>query len=296
LPEESNLIKVIAPAKINLFLEITGRQADGFHDLRTVFQAIDLADTVALETAEKGIALVNDWPELPNSRNNLCWKAAALLMKSHDIKQGVAIKLHKTIPVGAGLGGGSSDAAATLLGLNTLWELGLSRPQLQLVSEGLGADVTFFLSGGSQIGEGRGEKLTALTARKFYFVIVWPRVLLPTAAVYAAWDEQPEQGTATLNAFMAAWEKGEPKDLASHFRNDLQGATERLCPICRELRQELLDAGCLGAMVSGSGSAVFGLAASDRQANDIALEMQARRPQGWIKVAKSLANGAQTIT
>jgi len=290
-----NSIKVKAPAKINLFLEVAERKEDNFHSLRTVFQAIDVADAVELKKAEKDISLVNDWPELPNSKSNLCWKAAALLKRSQGIEQGVEIVLHKEIPVGAGLGGGSSDAAATLLGLNALWELGLSRQHLQLLSARLGSDVTFFLQGGTQIGEGRGEKLSPLGKNNLHLVISWPRVLLPTAAVYADWDRQPSSGSISWADFLSAWHKGKAEAIAACFRNDLQEAAERLCPVCRELRQELLAAGCRGAMVSGSGSAVFGLTDSAEQAEEIAGAIKSRRPDFWIKPAESLAGGAQPL-
>jgi 4-diphosphocytidyl-2-C-methyl-D-erythritol kinase len=288
-------INISAPAKINLFLEVAEKRSDDYHSLRTVFQAIDLVDTIELKESESGISLINDWPELPNGQNNLCWKAAALLARATGCGRGVQITLHKEIPVGAGLGGGSSDAAATLLGLNKLWELNLSPRELLPIGERLGADVNFFLQGGSRLGEGKGEILSPLAPVRLHFVTAWPRVLLPTAAVYAAWDERPERGAVGLEAFLEAWRKGEPEIIAAHFRNDLQAAAERLCPVCGELIEELMAAGCLGELVSGSGSAVFGLAATRLQAEAIAQALRARRPHCWIRSAETLAAGDEGL-
>jgi 4-diphosphocytidyl-2-C-methyl-D-erythritol kinase len=283
-------IKITAPAKVNLFLAITGRRPDGFHELETIFQAVDLCDTIELKLQPSGITLECDWPDLPVDENNLCWKAAARLQQKNKVAAGVALRLQKQIPPGAGLGGGSSDAAATLLGLNRLWELNLSPEQLQEYAAQLGADVPFFLRGGTAVGKARGETLAAIATPDLWFVIAWPGKILSTAAVYKAWDEQPAGSAISLQQMLDALQPRPLQHIAGLLRNDLEAAAIKLYPACAKLKRELLEAGCPGALVSGSGSAVFGLAGSEHQAHDITAQFS-HRHNLWMRIARSISTG-----
>ncbi|NIM04690.1 MAG: 4-(cytidine 5'-diphospho)-2-C-methyl-D-erythritol kinase [Armatimonadetes bacterium] len=282
------MIRMVAPAKVNLFLAIQCRRADGFHELETVFQAIDLADVIELETSPEGIHMTSDWPGLPAGKGNLCWRAAALLAESAGTSKGVEIRLNKKIPPGAGLGGGSSDAAAVLLGLNRLWELHLSPEELQTRAASLGADVSFFLQGGTALGKGRGEVLSALPTPHLWFVIGWPGVTLSTSAVYQDWDKQPSAGNTKLSEMLSALEATEASGIAAALRNDLEDTTLRLCPACAELKSTLLERGCSGALVSGSGAAVFGIARDKELADEVTAALSRRGL--WARSASSLSS------
>jgi 4-diphosphocytidyl-2-C-methyl-D-erythritol kinase len=276
---DSPSLTIHAPAKINLFLALAPRRADGFHPVETIYQAVasDFTDTIELTTQDAGISLTSDASEVPTDATNLCWRAAALLLDKTGVKRGVQINLRKRIPVGAGLGGGSSDAAAVLAGLNELWQLSLSPVALAAYAAELGSDVPFFLSGGTAIGRGRGEELTALAIPQYWFVIAWPGIHLSTAAVYRAWDETPSHGNGTLEEMLASLNNGDPVRGAASLRNDLDTVACRLCPACAQLKQTLLDLGCLAALISGSGAAVFGIAKDQAQAHNIAAALAADR-------------------
>lgn len=284
------MIRVLAPAKVNLFLAVKGRRPDGSHELETIFQAIDLADVIELELLPSEIRLTSDRPGLPAGEGNLCWRAAALLREKAGTQKGATIRLRKEIPVGAGLGGGSSDAAAALVGLNRLWELDLATEDLQDCAAQLGADVPFFLQGGTALGKGRGEVLSPLPTPDLRLVVAWPKTTLSTALVYQAWDEQPGQGAVSLEEMLEAVQKNDPAQIAASLRNDLEAAAMRLCPACAAVKEDLLRAGGLGALVSGSGSAVFGIARDERHADEMAASISAREDL-WIRKAKSLRSG-----
>jgi 4-diphosphocytidyl-2-C-methyl-D-erythritol kinase len=285
------VIRISAPAKVNLFLAVRGRREDGFHELESVFQAIELADEVEFQPRPEGIRISADWPGLPDGEDNLCWRAANLLMEETGARRGVEIRLHKRIPPGAGLGGGSSDAAAVLLALNRLWELNLSAEALGRLAASLGADVAFFLKGGTALGRGRGEVLSSLPTPDLWFVLAWPEENLSTAQVYRAWDEQPAAGEASLEEMLEAVKSNDSRRTAACLRNDLEEAAMRLCPPIEGLKKELLEAGCLGAQVSGSGSAVFGIAQDENHAGEIAAVLS--RQEGlWMRRSHALPAAA----
>lgn len=279
------MIRLTAPAKVNLFLAVRGVRPDGYHQLETIFQAIDLTDEIELDLLPEGIRVSSDHPDLPIGEENLCRRAAALLQQRMASQKGVEIRLTKQIPIGAGLGGGSSNAAAVLRGLSRLWELDLKEHALQQLGASLGADVAFFLRGGTALGRGRGEFLSPLPTPRLWLVIAWPKVALSTRLVYQAWDEQPSYGAVELAELAQAIEADDPARIAGALRNDLEAATLRLCPACGELKRRLLAAGALGAMVSGSGSAVFGIAESASEAAEVAGRLAGE--DVWVRVAKT---------
>ena len=237
-----------APAKINLFLHVTGRRDDGYHLLESVFVPITLADTVTLTLRSDGAIRLLDPPEGLSDANDLSCRAARALQMASRTKLGVDIQLLKRIPQGAGLGGGSSDAATTLLGLNRLWKLGCSRATLQDIGATLGADVPFFVFGQPALAQGIGEKLRAVTLPLIHAVIASPSVSVATNAVFAHPDLTRDTPTLQTPVFTLGF-----------GRNDLQAVAVTLAPEIQRLQHAFLHAGAAPKM-TGSGSCVFALA------------------------------------
>ena len=276
-------------AKVNLDLRILGVRPDGYHDLRTVFQSLALADTVTVRLDRGPLRLTCDDPQVPTDRRNLAWKAASLLWREARLGRGeprdVAIHLQKRIPAEAGLGGGSADAAVTLLGLNRLWTLGLDGASLSRLGARIGADVPFFLVGGTALGLGRGDDIYPLADMpKVYVVLIRPGFGVSTVEAYRWYDEdarRPRRAVAArpMPASWPAW--------ASALRNELEPPVVRHHPSIARIRQMLLDAGAVTASMSGSGSAVFGLFERAEAARRTARDLS--RP-GWLVVATRTLN------
>jgi 4-diphosphocytidyl-2-C-methyl-D-erythritol kinase len=288
--EIDGAIEVLAPAKLNLFLEILGRRADRYHELETLMIAIDLHDRLRFATAPAGrIDFSCSDPSLPTGQGNLVVQAAQRLRESSGKQLGVTIQLEKAIPAQAGLGGGSSDAAATLFALDRLWGLQMGTDRLDELAGSLGSDVPFFLHGSAAICRGRGEQVEALGSAApppgtYWFVLVCPPLGVPTAAVYAALSPpaQPESIGPALDAFVS----GDPARLGQCLFNRLESAAEQVEPALKpvrkaldELQPELLH----GSLMSGSGSACFGLA-RDRNAATFAAERLNDRGLGRARV------------
>lgn len=247
---------------MNLALEVLGKRGDGYHEIATVLQAVDLFDRLTMETADT-LSLHVDDPELPTDEGNLVMRAARLLQKTAGIEKGAQLRLQKRIPVAAGLGGGSSDAAATLLGLNRLWGLRWPRARLQELAVELGMDVPFFLGTGRAVARGRGERLQALPGGGGYaLVLVNPRTPLSTREVYgrvpAGWHAEP----AGTERVIEALRRRNVAALAAALTNNLERVVEPVLPVIGRMKAALLAAGALGAIMSGSGPTVFGLARS----------------------------------
>jgi len=245
-----------------LALEVLGKRGDGYHEIATVLQAVDLFDRLTMETADI-LSLHADDPELPTDDGNLVMRAARLLQKAAGIENGARLRLQKRIPVAAGLGGGSSDAAAALLGLNRLWGLRWPRARLQELAVELGMDVPFFLGTGRAVARGRGERLQALPGGGGYaLVLVNPRTPLSTREVYgrvpAGWHAEPT-GTERV---IEALRRRNVTALAAALTNNLERVVEPVLPVIGRMKAALLAAGALGAIMSGSGPTVFGLTRS----------------------------------
>lgn len=258
-----------ASAKVNLALEVLGKRGDGYHEIATVLQAVDLADRLRLETADT-LSLHVDDPDLPTDDGNLVMRAARLLQKAAGREAGARIGLTKRIPVAAGLGGGSSDAAATLWGLSRLWKLGWPRARLRELAVELGMDVPFFLGPGRAIATGRGERLAALPGGGGYaLVLVNPKVPLSTREVYgrvpAGWHAEPS-GTERMVEALRTRNAG---TVGAALTNNLERVVEPVLPVIGRMKAALLAAGALGAIMSGSGPTVFGMARSLDHARQI---------------------------
>jgi 4-diphosphocytidyl-2-C-methyl-D-erythritol kinase len=256
-------------AKVNLALEVLGKRADGYHEIATVLQAVDLFDRIVLEAADT-LSLVTDDPDLPTDDGNLVMRAARMLQKAAGVEAGARIRLQKRIPVAAGLGGGSSDAAATLWGLNRLWKLRWPKPRLQELAVELGMDVPFFLGTGRALARGRGERLAALGGGGGYaLVLVNPRVPLSTREVYgrvpAGWHAE----SAGTERVIEALRTRNVSRVAAALTNNLESVVEPVLPVIGRMKAALLAAGALGAIMSGSGPTVFGMARSLDHARQI---------------------------
>jgi 4-diphosphocytidyl-2-C-methyl-D-erythritol kinase len=256
-------------AKVNYALDVLGLRADGYHEVSTVMQSISLADEVELRYRSGGFYLSLDPEEVeigPQERNTtyLAWKALQRLT-GKDLP--VKVTLRKKIPAGAGLGGGSADAAAVLVGLNELFGLGLRLDELRGIGVGIGADVPFCISGGTALGEGVGEILTPLPAPPaHHLVVAKPSRSADTGKIYRAFDETSTENTHSVKTVASALRAGSLPTLAAVVGNDLAPVTTAIIPEVAELEQSLLASGALGASMSGSGPAVYGIFHDERAA------------------------------
>ena len=255
-------VRLKAFAKVNYALDVLGLRVDGYHEIRTVMQSISLADEVELRRAARGFALTLE-PEAveigPSERNTayLAWRS---LQRLTGEELPLEVTLHKRIPAGAGLGGGSADAAAVLVGMNEIFGLGLSVHELREAGVGIGADVPFCISGGTALGEGVGEILTPQVAPPAHrLVVAKPPGSATTASIYRAYDGMKMESGRTVEPVVSALHAGSVPDLALAVGNDLAPVTKEFVPGVVALEQELLASGALGASMSGSGSAVFGI-------------------------------------
>lgn len=250
-------MEIPAPAKINLYLDVLGRRSDGYHELQMLMCCIGLHDTVRL-TFAPGISVACDAPDVPEDESNLAHRAARCFFDATDLEAGAHITIDKTIPVGAGLGGGSSDAAAVLSGLNRYFGHPLSESRLFALALTLGADVPFFLYGRPAVATGIGEILTPYPGlRPRPIVLIYPMRPVSTAAVYKKLNLglTKNKKITTKFIFESDWNVDAPKRLY----NALEPAAFKLCPVIETAKSKLLAAGAAGALMTGSGSAVYGL-------------------------------------
>jgi 4-diphosphocytidyl-2-C-methyl-D-erythritol kinase len=262
-------LEVQTSAKVNLALEVLSKRSDGYHEIATVMQAVDLFDRLTLEAAPT-LSLEVDDPALPTDEGNVIIRAAMLLRNDAGFKSGARIRLRKRIPVAAGLGGGSSDAAATLWGLNRLWGLHWPRARLAELAAQVGMDVPFFLSGGLMLATGRGEFLTPLPDSGAYaLVLVNPGVGMPTREVYQRVPPGWQADTAGTQRLIAALKAHSARQLAAALTNNLEGFVTPSLPVVDRMKAALVAAGALGAVMSGSGPTVFGVARSLDHARQI---------------------------
>jgi 4-diphosphocytidyl-2-C-methyl-D-erythritol kinase len=283
-----------APAKLNLYLHVVGRRADGYHLLQSVFTLIDWADTLHLERRDDGLIQRHDLgAALP--AEDLCLKAARALQAASGCTLGADISIDKQVPWGAGLGGGSSDAATVLIGLNRLWGLGWSREQLLALGERLGADVPFFIGGHTAFVEGIGERLTPVAMAPQHYAVLKPAAAIPTAGIFSSplltRDTEPAIVTGFLAhaEALAREERNGKAPAAFSGRNDLQRAAESLCPEVAEVGR-WLQARFGNSRMTGSGSAVYARAGAGDQ--PVATMHEGRLegwPEGWVgRMCRSL--------
>lgn len=267
-----------APAKVNLILEVQGRRPDGYHELKTVMHTLTLADTLRFTENAGGLKLVCSHPQVPTDERNLVYRAAARLAQSAGVEPRVTIRLTKHIPVAAGLGGGSSDAAAALQGLARWWRLGTSAPLARIARE-LGSDVPFFLRGGCALGQGRGERLTAWpSAPGLWLVLVNPGFPVSTAEIYRKFSLQLTRKKACISMMRPALQQKNAEKISEKLFNHLEWVTAADHPQIKRIKQDLFAGGALGALMSGSGPTVFGLAPDERTARQLQGRLRAKYP------------------
>lgn len=259
-----------ALAKINLGLDVLRRREDGYHEVKMIMQTISLYDELDLRKVKQpGIQVKTNLYYLPTNENNLVYRAAKLLMDEFGIDGGIAINLKKTIPVAAGMAGGSSDAAAVLWGVNQMYGLGLSRRDLMERGVKLGADVPYCILRGTALAEGIGEKLSVLPSMpKCWILIAKPGISVSTRFVYEnlhANDLRPEQHP-DVDSMIDAMKEKDLSLLASRMGNVLETVTVPAYPVIDEIKKCMVEHGALGSMMSGSGPTVFGIFASQAKA------------------------------
>ncbi|GAB4120514.1 MAG: 4-(cytidine 5'-diphospho)-2-C-methyl-D-erythritol kinase [Sideroxydans sp.] len=264
-----NTLTCPAPAKLNLFLHVVGRRGDGYHLLQSLFRYIDLNDTLHFTRREDGgIHRLNALEGVPEAQD-LCVRAARLLQQETGCAAGVNIAVEKRIPMGGGLGGGSSDAATTLLALNRLWQLGLPRARLMQLGLQLGADVPFFVFGDNAFAEGVGERLQAYPLPEAWYVVLCPPVQVPTAQIFS----HPELTRNTISMTMRALPKGQDFRAGKipGLHNDLQAVACRLYPAVAEHLGWLTQ--FAPALMSGSGACVFAEFATEAEARAVGRQL-----------------------
>ena len=269
-------------AKINLDLRVLGVRADGYHELRTTFQAIALADDLTFTTSPGPFRILCDDPDCPADSRNLVWRAAELVWHAggrRDAPHGVVVTIAKRIPMQAGLGGGSSDGAAAIRALAALWRVRLPQARRHRLAAVMGADVPYFLEGGTALGRNRGDRLTRLDdPPRAWVVVAVPRFGVSTSEAFSWWDR--EVGPARR--------AGQVGSAGQVFSNDLQPVVARRHPIVGMLVAALERAGAVRASLSGSGSAVFGLFARRSQAERAARALRRRAPRRLVLVTRTL--------
>lgn len=281
-------------AKLNLYLKIIGKRKDGYHSLKAIFERIDLCDTIILTPRpNKKISLRCNVSTLPVRGANLAFQSAKLLQESLAVGKGVDIELIKRIPIGAGLGGGSSNAASVLWGLNQLWKLRLSLDELLVFGKKIGSDVAFFLHNYSfTLGEGRGDRIKPLhlqQVRPLWQILVVPKIEVRTPRVYKEWDKDRQKNKSlgltipkyTVNILISAIKNRDLTRLGGGLFNSLESITLGLYPEVRRVKKRLGELGLKSILMSGSGPAVFGVVSSKKEALSLRRQLRKEHHPNW---------------
>lgn len=268
-------IELFSHAKVNLRLDILGKRPDGYHDIRTVFQKITLGDELSIAIAKSGIVVECDNLQVPDNEKNLAFAAARKLLERHKIKDGLRIAIKKRIPVAAGLGGGSSNAAATLMGINQLFELGITDEELMGIGRTIGADVPFFIFGNSARATGIGDILDPLILNpRFWLLLITPDIPISTAWAYG----NIRRGlTNSLNNITIPKCINHLSEVIALLSNDFEKVVIPHHPVIQTIKDELLDKGARGSLMSGSGSTVFGIFENEEEAKEALNQIKASK-------------------
>ncbi len=273
-------LRIEAPAKVNYRLDVLCKRPDGYHELRMIMQRIDLCDAVDITlTDTPGIRVTCGRAGVPDGPANIAWRAADILLRQAGMTAGVDIRITKRIPVAAGMGGGSSDGAAVLMGVNELLDLGLTDERLMEIGVTLGADVPFFIFKKTALAEGIGERLTAVER----VPAAWLVIVNPNFPVSTAWVYQNLQLTTGTDIIKLSRFYESVADLCAVLSNDLESVTIRQYPAIAEIKRRLVAAGACGALMSGSGPTVFGVFGDEAGARRAAGELA--REEGWFVTA-----------
>ena len=297
------MIRVEAPAKINLFLEVLGKRADGYHDIRSLLTPISLCDGMDFDVREDGDVRtemdLDDLPEIvgvnvADSDGNLTTRAARLLQQETGCKLGARIRIRKGIPIGGGLGGGSADAAMTLVTLNRIWGTNLPRRRRMELAARLGSDIPGLVHGGVVAVEGVGDRVSPVAGpdaapQPWWLVVVNPGFSTSTRDIYERYRSRLTSAPESYNNMHSALLTGNVRLAAANLFNSLESTVFDKYPLERMLVSRLREAGALGAMVSGSGSSIFALAGDERQARELERTLRSRADVAiWSRVAKTM--------
>ena len=257
-----NSVKLKSRAKINLSIDVLGKRQDGYHLVEMIMQTIDLYDLIEVkERQDDKIIIKSNSEEIPLDSNNLVYKAVDLIKKTFNVDKGLDIYIQKNIPVAAGMAGGSSNAAAILVGLNKIWQLNLTNRQLEEIGLKLGADIPFCINGGAALAEGIGEKLTSIEGlnRDVSILVCKPNLFVSTKEVYECIDSKDIEKRPDTQFLIKCLKNNEIKQLAENMFNVLEEVTAVKHPVIQQIKDTMINNKALGAMMSGSGPTVFGL-------------------------------------
>lgn len=272
---EAQTLQLKAYAKINLGLDVVKRLPNGYHQVKMIMQTVGIYDELTFEKREQGISITTDSGELPTDENNLIYKAAKLMVERFGLSGGVKIHLCKHIPIAAGMAGGSTDAAATLLGINALYQMGIPKEELQRESVAIGADVPFCVLGGTALSEGIGEILTPIEGiPELNLLIAKPDLNVSTKYVYEHLDAEGVKKHPDIDGMTEAIRQGNLQGILDRMENVLEGVTIPAHPVIAEIKGKMLEYGALQSMMSGSGPTVFGIYPSREKATQALEQLQ----------------------
>ena len=257
-----NSIQLKSRAKINLSIDVLGKREDGYHLVQMIMQTIDLFDKIKIFSIEENkIVIKSNSIEIPLNDDNIVYKTAKLIKDKYNIDKGLEIYIEKNIPVAAGMAGGSSNAAAVLVGLNKLWDLNLSEDELKIIGLELGADVPFCISGQASLAENIGEKLTKIDglSKDIFILVCKPELFVSTKEIYEAIDSKKIEKRPNNKLLISSLKENNVKLLAENMYNVLEEVTKDKYPVIDEIEKVMMENNALGAMMSGSGPTVFGL-------------------------------------
>jgi 4-diphosphocytidyl-2-C-methyl-D-erythritol kinase len=303
-------MRLTAPAKINLYLEIIGSREDGFHELAMVMQSIQLSDEIeVVSRGDKRIQVSCQNSQVPNDSSNLAYRAAELMGKKFPdafaLYGGFDINITKNIPIAAGLAGGSTNAAAVFVAVDLLWELGLTQGELQEIAAEIGSDIPFCISGGSAIATGRGEKIWTIPNLEGIYLVLGKYKSLEVSTPWAYKSYRTQFGhtypqdidslAARSGNMVKAISKKDVKEICQELHNDLEKVVLPEYPLVRELRETFQSAGVLGTMMSGSGPSVFGICETQQQAEEVEKYIREKIPNSDLElfVTKMVSHGIQ---
>jgi len=286
-------LTVFSPAKVNLYLRILGKRPDGYHELETVMLPLDFGDEIALGPREDGLTLECDNPSLPTDDSNLALRAARRLAERCGVKRGAEIALTKCTPLAAGLGGGSSNAAAVLVGLNQLWGLQVDNSVLHELAAGMGSDINFFMAGGAALCRGRGEQTEAIPCKLSASVLlVNPGFGISTKWAYGSWAKAAAESRLTVSPppvslLLRALAEDDLAGVSRCLFNSLEAPSIRKFPVLELIKKAMCGNGASGALMSGSGATIFGLFDDPKAAEKSGQRVREQfGPSMWTKVAQ----------
>jgi 4-diphosphocytidyl-2-C-methyl-D-erythritol kinase len=276
------LLSMKSCAKVNLGLRIVGKRNDGYHDIETILQTIDLSDEIEIDETSGGIEVVCNTPGVPRGQENLAFAAAKMTLEAARSSRGVSIKIDKKIPSGGGLGGASSNAAATIKGLNSLFDLGLDEEKMYEIAKALGSDVPFFIRGGAALATGRGDRLKHIDVkRKLNLVIVFPGFPVSTGWAYEKANSGLTPPDFDIKILASALEQGDTSSLCKRLYNSFEEVVFGHYPELLDMKKMMLQLGASGALLSGSGSCVFCIVEERDSARAIASQFSKEGLATW---------------